>query len=60
MHEVFTPSDEEIARASEAAPVEQAKAQGSGVVLDASGRMIDPAVTRAAHRVLGLASRARG
>lgn len=61
VHEVFTPSDEEIARASELLQlVEQAKAQGSGVVLDASGRMIDPAVTRAAHRVLGLASRARG
>ena len=60
VHEVFTPTSEEVTQASEVlALVERAESGGSGVILDDSGRMVDPAVTRAAHRVLALAERAR-
>ncbi|HET6154118.1 MAG TPA: CoA ester lyase [Marmoricola sp.] len=60
VHQVFAPSVEEIDRAHEVLDlVAQAEAQGRGVVVDRAGRMLDPAVTRAAHRVLALAERAR-
>jgi citrate lyase subunit beta / citryl-CoA lyase len=61
VHEVFAPTPEEVERAQEVLElVAQAEARGSGVVVDGSGRMLDPAVTRAAHRVLALHARALG
>ncbi|WP_243718191.1 CoA ester lyase [Actinomadura sp. 7K534] len=53
VHEVFTPSAPEIARAEDVlARYEAAAAAGSGVVLDADGRLIDAAVIRLARRTL--------
>lgn len=58
-HAVFTPSSDEIAEAhSVIRLVEAAEAQGSGVVLDEAGRMVDPAVLHAAHRTIALAAAA--
>lgn len=55
-HAVFSPSEAEIAEArSVIALVDAAEAQGSGVVLDAAGRLIDPAVLHSARRTLALA-----
>jgi citrate lyase subunit beta/citryl-CoA lyase len=60
VHEVFNPTEAEVARAREVLElVDRAEARGAGVILDDAGRMIDPAVTRAAHRVLALAERAQ-
>lgn len=54
VHEVFTPTEEELARARDVvARHEEALASGSGVCLDASGRLIDEAVVRSARRLLG-------
>jgi citrate lyase subunit beta/citryl-CoA lyase len=59
VHEVFTPTEAEVARAREVLDlVARADAGGEAVVLDGNGRMLDPAVTRAAHRVLALDERA--
>ncbi|TDE39277.1 CoA ester lyase [Actinomadura sp. 6K520] len=53
VHEVFTPSAAEIARAKDVlARYDAAAAAGSGVVLDAAGRLIDAAVIRLARRTL--------
>ncbi|GAB3434607.1 HpcH/HpaI aldolase/citrate lyase family protein [Actinophytocola sediminis] len=53
INEVFTPTAQEVAAARDAvARLDQA---GSGVALDADGQMLDPAVVRAAHEVLGRA-----
>ncbi|MEU8250585.1 CoA ester lyase [Nonomuraea sp. NPDC048916] len=57
VHQVFTPSDEEIAEAREVlAAFERATAAGSGVVLDSQGLMLDAAVIRLARRTLGTVS----
>lgn len=59
VHEVFAPTEEDVARARAVLDlVAQAEARGTGVVLDGDGRLVDPAVTGAAHRVLALAARA--
>ncbi|TDC64609.1 CoA ester lyase [Actinomadura sp. GC306] len=53
VHEVFTPSAEQVARAEDVvARYEAAAAAGSGVVLDDAGRLIDAAVIRLARRTL--------
>ena len=53
VHEVFTPSEEELARARDiVARYDEALSTGSGVCLDASGRLIDEAVVRSARRLL--------
>lgn len=58
VHAVFTPSESEIAEAEMVIElIAAAEAQGSGVVLDADGRMVDPAVLHAAHRTLAQAAR---
>ena len=55
VHEVFTPSAAQIARAEDIlARYEAAARAGSGVVLDAGGRLIDAAVIRLARRTLAL------
>lgn len=56
VHEVFTPSAEEVARARElVAGYEAAVAAGSGVFVDANGRMVDLAVVRSAQRTVAAA-----
>ncbi|BEL08076.1 CoA ester lyase [Actinoplanes sichuanensis] len=53
VHEVFTPTDAELAQARDlVARFEQA---GGGVCLDARGRMVDLAVVREARNVLAMA-----
>lgn len=55
INEVFTPGDDELARARDlVARFEAGQAQGDGVVIDAEGRMVDLAVVRAARRVLAV------
>lgn len=57
VHEVFTPSEEEVSAAHETVQLATAAEQsGSGVVLDAQGRLVDPAVVRAALRTLALST----
>lgn len=59
VHAVFTPSAAEIAEAESVIElVKAAEAQDSGVVLDAAGRLVDPAVLHAAHRTLAQAEAA--
>jgi citrate lyase subunit beta/citryl-CoA lyase len=59
VHEVFTPSADEVAAARAViALLARAEAEGSGVVLDAEGRMVDAAVLHAARRTLALAAAA--
>ncbi|MCM2387341.1 HpcH/HpaI aldolase/citrate lyase family protein [Streptomyces albipurpureus] len=54
VHEVFTPSSEELAWARDLIDrYEEARATGAGVCLDARGRLVDAAVVRSAQRVLG-------
>jgi citrate lyase subunit beta / citryl-CoA lyase len=49
-HEVFTPTEEEVAEAREVlAAFDRATAAGSGVAVDSAGRMIDMAVVRGAR-----------
>ena len=53
VNEVFTPSDAEVARARDLVErFDAALASGSGVCVDADGRMVDEAVVRAARRTL--------
>ncbi|MEE8601377.1 HpcH/HpaI aldolase/citrate lyase family protein [Euzebya tangerina] len=53
INEVFTPTAAEVARAADVvARFEQAEARGSGVCVDADGRLIDVAVVRTAREVL--------
>ncbi|MEO3783797.1 CoA ester lyase [Actinocorallia sp. B10E7] len=53
VHEVFTPSEEELAKARDiVARYDEALTSGTGVCLDASGRLIDEAVVRSARRLL--------
>ncbi|MEU8003022.1 aldolase/citrate lyase family protein [Catellatospora sp. NPDC049111] len=55
VHEVFTPTESEIAAARDlVARHEQALRDGSGVCLDARGRLVDEAVVRSARRLLAL------
>ncbi|TDC98240.1 CoA ester lyase [Actinomadura sp. 7K507] len=57
VHKAFTPTSEEIAQAKDVlARYEAATATGSGVVLDAKGHLIDPAVIRLAQRTLATAA----
>ncbi|MDX6743856.1 CoA ester lyase [Actinocorallia sp. A-T 12471] len=54
VNEVFTPSAEAVAKAKDVlARYEAALASGSGVCVDAEGRLIDEAVVRSARRLLG-------
>lgn len=54
VHEAFTPSADEVARAVDVLRrYESALAEGNGVAVDASGAMIDEAVARSYRRVLG-------
>lgn len=56
VNDVFTPSAQEVTHAREiVAGYEAALAAGSGVFVDASGRMADAAVVRAARLVLAMA-----
>lgn len=56
VHEVFTPSAEEVAEAHAVLEqYERASTTGSGVALDAAGRMIDLAVVRAARVIVAAA-----
>ncbi|WP_433239661.1 HpcH/HpaI aldolase/citrate lyase family protein [Streptosporangium sp. CA-135522] len=50
VNEVFTPAEEELARARDL--IARFEAAGTGVVADARGRMVDEAVIRAARRLL--------
>ncbi|MER5771839.1 CoA ester lyase [Streptomyces sp. NPDC001985] len=53
VHEVFTPSGDELARARDLlGRYEAARAAGAGVCLDGRGRFVDEAVVRAARRLL--------
>jgi citrate lyase subunit beta/citryl-CoA lyase len=55
VHEVFTPTEAELAAARDlVARHEQARRDGSGVCLDAHGRLVDEAVVRSARRLLAL------
>ncbi|GLZ06535.1 CoA ester lyase [Actinomadura sp. NBRC 104412] len=54
VHEVFTPSPEEVEKARTL--VERFENSSSGVLLDDQGRMVDEAVIRAARRVLSARS----
>ncbi|MFA1545990.1 CoA ester lyase [Actinomadura chokoriensis] len=59
VHEAFTPSEQQVARAEDLlARFEAATAAGAGVALDAEGRLIDAAVIRLARRTLATAGRA--
>ncbi|MER5458024.1 CoA ester lyase [Micromonospora sp. NPDC002389] len=59
VHEVFTPTVAEVKAARAViALLDQTTAAGSGVVLDTSGRLVDAAVLRSAHRTLALAEQA--
>lgn len=53
VHEVFTPSPEEVARARDL--VARFEAAAGGVLVDGGGRMVDEAVVRQARRVLASA-----
>lgn len=58
VHQVFTPSEQEISEAKTVIKVfETAEAEGRAVVLDARGLLIDPAVLRSARQTLALAAR---
>ncbi|CND51585.1 citrate lyase [Mycobacterium tuberculosis] len=56
VHAAFTPSAQDVARAEDI--VARFESAGSGVVLDAGGRLIDAAVIRLARRTLATAGRA--
>ena len=56
VHAVYTPTAGEVEPARAViALLDRAEAHGSGVVLDAEGRMVDAAVLHAARRTLALA-----
>ena len=52
-NDVFTPSDDEVARARDL--LSRFEEAGSGIALDAEGRMVDEAVARQARLVLARA-----
>lgn len=53
VHDVFTPTAEELSRARDLVErFEAAAAKGTGVLVDERGRMVDEAVVRAARNVL--------
>ncbi|MGJ9411769.1 HpcH/HpaI aldolase/citrate lyase family protein [Aeromicrobium sp. CF4.19] len=55
VHEVFTPTDREVEDAEAMIGLfEQAAVQGSEVVVDAQGRMVDRATVRSARRTLAM------
>lgn len=55
VHEVFTPSPQEIEEARAVLDLlDSSLAEGSAVVVDSGGRMVDEAVVRQARRVLAL------
>lgn len=57
VNEIFTPCAEEVAAAVDLlARMDQAQQAGSGVAIDAGGKMIDEASARSARRILALAS----
>lgn len=57
IHKAFTPSREEVARASAlVGRYEAALAAGSGVLVDENGRMVDEAVVRRCRRTIALAA----
>ena len=59
VHSVFTPEPGQVEEARETLRLlADAEARGSGVALDAQGRLIDPAVVLGARRVLDLHERA--
>ncbi|HZJ07400.1 MAG TPA: CoA ester lyase [Nocardioidaceae bacterium] len=59
VHEVFTPSEDEVAEAESVIQYFAAReAEGRGVVLDSTGRLIDIAVLRGARKTLALVSKA--
>jgi len=61
VHEVFTPDPAEVEEARETLRLlAEAESRGSGVALDAQGRLIDPAVVLGARRVIALHERAAG
>ena len=56
----FTPTEQEVDEAQAVVTsYEKSLAEGTGVVLDARGRMVDEAVVRAARRTVALAERLR-
>jgi citrate lyase subunit beta/citryl-CoA lyase len=58
INEVFTPSDDAVARATELVDAfERAERDGSGVFADDEGRMIDAAVVKSARDILSRARR---
>jgi citrate lyase subunit beta/citryl-CoA lyase len=58
MNEVFTPTAEELAAAQElVALLDSARVAGSGAAIGSDGRAVDPAVARAARRLLDLPSK---
>lgn len=58
-HQVFAPSAAEVAEAEEViALLANAESLGTGVVLDAQGRLIDAAVLRRANKILALHAQA--
>lgn len=59
VHEVFTPTQDEITDAREViALVKAAESAGTGVVLDDEGRLVDVAVLAGARKILALAEQA--
>lgn len=55
VHDVVTPSDEEAAAAQRTLDaLAEAVARGTAVLLDEEGRLVDPAVVRAAERTVAL------
>jgi citrate lyase subunit beta/citryl-CoA lyase len=57
VHGVFTPHEDEVSAAHETVRLATAAEQsGSAVVLDAQGRLVDPAVVKAALRTLALST----
>ena len=61
VHEVFTPSDEQVRQAvAVIRTADEARVRGEVAVLDADGRFIDPAVVERARAVLDLARQSAG
>jgi citrate lyase subunit beta/citryl-CoA lyase len=53
INEVFTPGEEEVARATRLVELhDEHRASGTGTFVDDEGRMVDEAVVRAARRTL--------
>jgi citrate lyase subunit beta / citryl-CoA lyase len=58
VHDVFTPSPDEVEAARQILRLlADAESRGSGVALDAQGRLVDAAVVHGARRVVGLHER---